>query len=236
MERRPGLEWKVGLFILIALIFVGVMVFAMRGYRAFTPGYTIHVLLHAAGGLSRGAPVRFAGVTVGEVQTVTISRLATEALPQVIVSIWLPRDLTIRSDDRAQIGMLGLLGEKYLEIEPGADQGAIVQSGGQLMGEDPLSETAVIDQAELTLQRLDRFLERADTLLGPTGPLARLNQTLDRVDQFSEQLDETARQARSLMQPWQAVGERMNALLAGPERYLDLLVAIAGLIFALFVA
>lgn len=236
IEGQPSLVWKVGLFVLIALGLLAIMIFAIRGYRTFTPGYTINVLFHSAGGISRGAPVKLTGVTVGEVQAVTISRDERSALPQVTVSIWLPRDLTIRSDDRAQIGMLGLLGEKYLEIEPGTGQGAIVQPRGQLIGEEPLSELDLMLQANRTLQRLDRVLEQIDALLGPAGLVARLNATLDQLQKLSDQLEETAQQARALMRPRQAVGERTNALLAEPERYLGLLLAVASLIFVLLVS
>jgi len=213
MERHPGLEWKVGLFILTALVLLGAMIFAVRGYHTLTPGYTVKVLLHAAGGITRGAPVQFAGVKVGEVQAVTVARAEGEALPRVTLTIWLSRDLTIRADDRAQIAMLGLLGEKYVEIEPGAGQGAVVSPGGQLIGEDPISEVGLVREVEQTLQRLNGVLEQTDALLAPNGPLVRLNQTLNHLDQWGGQWGETARQTQELMRPWQAVGERMNALL-----------------------
>jgi phospholipid/cholesterol/gamma-HCH transport system substrate-binding protein len=235
IERQPRLAWKVGLFVLVALGLLGVMIFAIRGYRTLTPGYTINVLFHSAGGISRGAPVKFAGVSVGEVQAVAISRTERSALPQVTVSIWLPRDLVIRSDDRAQIGILGLLGEKYLEIESGAGQGAIVQSGGQLIGEEPLSELGLMLQAHRTLQRLDHVLAETDALMAPTGLFTRLNATLDQLQKLSDQLEETAHQAQLLMRPWREVGEHTSALLAEPERYLGLLIAVAGLIFVLLV-
>lgn len=236
MEYNPSLAWKVGAFILGGLLLVGLLIFGLQGYRPFAAGYTIQVVLHSAAGIARGAPVQFAGVKVGQVQSVTISRSARAAQPQVILSIWLPADLVIRADDRAQIGLLGLLGEKYLQIEPGAGRGAIIKPGGRLSGEEPLNELALMRQAQQTLQQLDEALTRANALLAPRAVPERLGQMLADADRLSLELQQSARQAQELMQPWQKLGRRANALLDGLARRAGLIAAaLVGLIAVLLI-
>ena len=60
------LEWKVGLFVLVCLVLLGVLVLNFsKGLTFFTPTYTLHLKTANVGGIKREASVLMAGVQVG---------------------------------------------------------------------------------------------------------------------------------------------------------------------------
>ena len=125
MSER-GLEFKVGLLILIsAAILVG-FIFTLGNF-SLRSGYTIYVDYDYIGALQAGAPVKVSGIKVGKVESVEFfggkqdPKLGKRV--QVRVDVWIEdraRD-SIRSDAEFFINTAGVLGEQYLEIVPGHD-------------------------------------------------------------------------------------------------------------------
>ena len=68
------LEWKVGLFVLVCLVLLGVLVLNFsKGLTFFTPTYTLHLKTANVGGIKREASVLMAGVQVGNVTGAELS-------------------------------------------------------------------------------------------------------------------------------------------------------------------
>ena len=67
-------------------------------------------------GLLEGAPVRYAGVNVGNVTAVQLASYA------VLVKVSLDRELLIPADSEFVIATSGVLGDKYIAIKPGQAQ------------------------------------------------------------------------------------------------------------------
>jgi len=124
--RERGLEFKVGLLILISSAILVGFIFILGNFT-LRSGFTIHVDFDYIGSLQPGAPVKVSGIKVGKVKDVEF--LGGKLDPklgkrvQVRVEVWIEdraRD-SIRSDAEFFINTAGVLGEQYLEIVPGKD-------------------------------------------------------------------------------------------------------------------
>jgi phospholipid/cholesterol/gamma-HCH transport system substrate-binding protein len=126
MARERGLEFKVGLLILISSAILIAFIFVL-GNLSLRSGFTIYVDYDYIGSLAAGAPVKVSGIKVGKVSEVEFrggkkdEKLGHRV--QVRVAVWIEdrvRD-SIRSDAEFFINTAGVLGEQYLEIVPGKD-------------------------------------------------------------------------------------------------------------------
>ena len=164
----------VGLFVLIAAAVLIGMVFAISGAFGRT-AKTYHAYFPFAGGLERGATVRYAGgPKVGRVEKLAIDP-QNPARIDVVFSV--QTDLPVKTDSHVKIMSISPLGDNHLEVLPGGAQTALAPPGFLLPSDTYLDFnvlTAQINdlapQAKLLIQSLN---DRA----------ADLKVTLDRVNE-----------------------------------------------------
>ena len=138
MFRDEKLEMKVGLFIGIGIFVMFLIVFSVSDFYGFKRGQTFKVIFDYVNGLTEDAPVRLAGVHVGEVKKIEIFRDENINRTRVRVAIWIKGGINIEKDAVARINTLGLLGEQYLEITPGTDD-IFLKSGATTIGKNPIN-------------------------------------------------------------------------------------------------
>ena len=119
MDSTKTFEIKVGLFIMIGVAILFVIVFSLGGLNLSKTGYRIKVLFNFANGIGGTAPVRLAGVGIGQVQGIRIVRDEKTNITKAELMVWVNDKTKIENDAVVTINTLGLLGEKYLEIYPG---------------------------------------------------------------------------------------------------------------------
>ncbi|MBL7070791.1 MAG: MCE family protein [Candidatus Omnitrophica bacterium] len=163
-------EVKVGIFILIGFILLFIMIFSIGEVYLFKPGYHVKVTFNFANGIAMNAPVRLAGIEVGEVEDIRIYYDTNEERTKVELSAWIKRDISIEEDANAVINTLGLLGEKYLEIFPGKSK-RFLTSDSVLVGIDPVStENMTMELKKL----LDTLIDVAEGIKRGEGTVGRL--------------------------------------------------------------
>lgn len=112
--KRRTLEILVGaLVLLIGYAFVHTS-YSSSKVKTVT-GYSLNLRFHKIGTIKDGAEVKIAGVTVGRVSGMNLDRDSYEVVMQITV----PPDLKLPKDTKAAITTDGLLGNKYVKIEPG---------------------------------------------------------------------------------------------------------------------
>ena len=118
MARR-NIEVLVGLFVLLGI--GGLLFLALKTANLGNIGrgstYTLQARFDNIGGLKVRAPVRSAGVTVGNV---TAIGLDPKTYPGV-VTLEVQRSYQFPKDTSAKILTAGLLGDQYIGLEPGGD-------------------------------------------------------------------------------------------------------------------
>lgn len=166
MFTRSSFELKVGIFIFIGIVILSVIVFSIGNFYSVKRGYTLNVFFSFANGISVGAPVRYAGVEVGEIQGIDVYFDEQENRPMVKLFIWVAQNTWVNEDAIATINTLGLLGEKYLEITPGSRETRLLEKGDTLRGYDPVSTEELTRDTQETLLKIEGMIESIDKIVG----------------------------------------------------------------------
>ena len=161
-------EVFVGLFVLIAAAVLIGMVFAISGAFGRT-SKTYHAYFPFAGGLERGATVRYAGgPKVGRVEKLTIDPQNPVRI-DVVFSV--QTDLPVKTDSHVKIMSMSPLGDNHLEILPGGAQTALASPNSLLPSDtyvDFNALTAQINDLAPQAQRLIQSLNDRATELKVT--------------------------------------------------------------------
>lgn len=132
-------EFKVGLFVVLAIGILSMIVFQIGGLNIFnSKQYKLKVMFDFVSGIAKEAPVQVAGVGVGMVKEVTIFYNTAQKKTQVRLILLVQDDVRIPKDSVAYINTLGILGEKYVEIVPGEDQNNFLGDGDFIVGNNPV--------------------------------------------------------------------------------------------------
>ena len=113
----------------VVLLVAGMFVFFAYGTAQVkgVSGYEVRANFFKVGGLTAGSDVRINGIKVGTVSSSTLDTKTFEAV--VLMSI--SPDVKLPVDTTAGIGSEGIVGGKYVRLEPGGS-GEFVQAGGAL--------------------------------------------------------------------------------------------------------
>ncbi|MBU1754087.1 MCE family protein [bacterium] len=149
-------ELKIGILVAAAIIIAGIMITLAGGKSFYRQGYQIRVHFDYVSGLDTGAPVRLAGMEIGEVRKLRLIGNKIET------TIWVESSAKIHSDARVTINSLGIVGEKYIEITLGK-KGVLLKNGDSITGENPVNVDEVLLRGERVVKMLDyqvKFLEK----------------------------------------------------------------------------
>ena len=109
------LELTVGAFVLVGLVAILFLALQVGSNRWAGDHYTLYARFVDAGGLNEGSSVRIAGVKVGTVGEISLNKEQYVAM----VELKLPVDLVLDDDTIASIKTTGLIGDKFLSLNPG---------------------------------------------------------------------------------------------------------------------
>lgn len=127
MRRSVSRDLVVGIFVLLGLAAVAYLSLSVGGVAYTGPkGLLLSADFDEIGGLKARAPVVISGVKVGEVSAIT---LADDYRARV--SLNLDPALRLPADTSASIVTAGVLGDRYVSLQPGGDD-QILQSGEQI--------------------------------------------------------------------------------------------------------
>ncbi|MBU0571059.1 MAG: MCE family protein [Candidatus Omnitrophica bacterium] len=156
MFRDEKLELRVGLFIGVGIVLMFLIVFSIKDISFMGKGYEINVVFDYVNGITESAPVRLAGVNVGEVREIKLHYDEKAGKTRVRLSTRIRDGVRIEEDAVARINTLGLLGERYMEISPGVSM-IFVSDGDILDGHDP------VDMG-MQMEKMNEFLASATAI------------------------------------------------------------------------
>ena len=208
VTEHVGRRFRVGLVVLVALVAVMIGIF-MVGRRAnlFKKKWPYETRFESAAGLVSGNPVRLNGVTVGNVLEVILSPDPADRTVRVVYDVDRRAAPRLRQGTRASIKTIGLLGDKYIDLEGGTAEEPEVQIGGSI----PAAPGA----------NIEKLLEGSGDLLTDLGAIARsLKNILGRTEQgkgFLGALTTDSRESAELNQGLQATLGHLNTVLKKVE-------------------
>lgn len=146
-------------------------------------------------GLDEKSAVRIAGVRKGKVDKI-------EVLPngKARVTMKIDDDVPLHANSVAKVANLGLLGEKYIELDPGTPTAPILQ-GNELKLSQPGTENASIDQVTNQISAIATDVKAIteslrNVMAGPAGQ-QRLNDIVENVRIVTAQMRELIAANRS---------------------------------------
>ncbi|OPY83564.1 MAG: putative phospholipid ABC transporter-binding protein MlaD [Syntrophorhabdus sp. PtaU1.Bin153] len=127
--KKYSMETVVGIFVVIGLICVGYMTIKL-GKLTFLGNdtYTLYADFTSASGLRVGSPVEIYGIEVGRIEDLTIDSDKQMALVEVRIK----NGIKVYEDATATIKTAGLIGDKFVKIDPGGS-GELLSSGGRIV-------------------------------------------------------------------------------------------------------
>ncbi|MDO8603239.1 MAG: MlaD family protein [Candidatus Omnitrophota bacterium] len=188
MLTKMNFELKVGIFIFIGIVILSVIVFSIGNFYSVKRGYNMNVVFSFANGIGVGAPVRYSGVQVGEVQDIKVYFDEKENKPLVRLNIWVSQNTWINENANASINTLGLLGEKYLEIFPGTRDTRLLQKGDTLRGNDPVSTEELTRSTKELIEKLGILTESVNKIAGDEALRASLKNIFSNMEALSGDL------------------------------------------------
>jgi phospholipid/cholesterol/gamma-HCH transport system substrate-binding protein len=126
--KKYSIETVVGIFVVIGLICVAYMTIKL-GKVAFLGGdyYSLYGNFSSVSGLRVGNPIEIDGIEVGRVEKMSIDQDKQIA----IVEFKMKKGIRIYDDASASIKTAGLIGDKYVKVDPGGG-GTILKPGERI--------------------------------------------------------------------------------------------------------
>ncbi|HWH53330.1 MAG TPA: MlaD family protein [Gemmatimonadaceae bacterium] len=153
MKRSSFITWdqlKVGALILAALIVLGVAIYKLgQSANLFHKRYELVAYLPNASGLQVGGAVFVAGQFAGSIKSIDFLPVDNDTTRNLELRLAIDHDLKdqIRSDSKARVRTLGLLGDKVIDISIGTPRYAVLQEGDTIAIAPSLDYEAVLAQA-----------------------------------------------------------------------------------------
>jgi phospholipid/cholesterol/gamma-HCH transport system substrate-binding protein len=156
MEKLSN-ELKVGILVFAAMALLSILVFGVGEVRLFERGHHYRVIFDSSAGLNEGAAVRMGGVKVGSVRNIDF--IDYEGKRRVVVDLLVRKDLILHGKDRFKITMIGLLGDNYVEIEPGPSKAEVINPGATVVGAEVIGMDEMFKMVQDGLGSINEMLD-----------------------------------------------------------------------------
>ncbi|MGA2458188.1 MAG: MlaD family protein [Terriglobales bacterium] len=155
-----------GLTLLFASATLAVLIFVMSGTGGwFTRKITLRSYFDNAGGLREGAPVRLAGVDIGNVTGIHIVDNKPATPVEVTMKVNTKYKFNLRKDSVTLLTTAGVLGETYVDIDSSTANAPAATDGDTLAARSQPQIEDVVRASQGTLQNMDALLKRVDRIV-----------------------------------------------------------------------
>jgi phospholipid/cholesterol/gamma-HCH transport system substrate-binding protein len=126
--KKYSVESVVGIFVVIGLLCVAYMTVKLGKVSWFGDDYyPLYARFTSVSGLRVGSPVEIDGIQIGRVESMSIDTAREMAL----VELKIEKGIKVYDDGSASIKTSGLIGDKFIKIDPGGG-GDVLKPGGTI--------------------------------------------------------------------------------------------------------
>ncbi|QPJ61560.1 MAG: MCE family protein [Candidatus Nitronauta litoralis] len=178
-------EVKAGFFIVLGIITLGGFIFMLGDVKhLLDERKNLTIIFDYTSGLQVGATVRYAGLDVGRVQSIGLSKLsADEGKDNIAVVTEIDPKIRIKKDSRASIKTEGLMGAFYVDIRPGTRSGKPLGPQEPLVGLASFEFDEVGDMVTEVVAQVVRFTDLTEGLIDDSRQtLEELRNTIRHAD------------------------------------------------------
>jgi len=182
-------EILVGTFVILGFIFLTLVVFFVSGVYLFRPGYKVDVMYEYVSSLDKGAPVRMAGVRVGEVDKVNLIYDENTQQTRVRVKLFIEKGVEIRENYVFKIQGTHILSEPHIEISPESGDEPLLREGAVIEGANPVPVERLVKKADQIAGELTEILVTIRTTIQDPEITEPLREVIRNMAKLSESLD-----------------------------------------------
>ena len=173
------------------------------------------VFTEAVTGLSKGSPVQYNGIQVGEVSQL---KLDANDPRKVLARIQVAADTPIKTDTRAKLGLLGLTGVAFVQLTGGAPTSQPLMPSASdpvpVIKSESSALTKLLSSGGDVITSLNGILDRLSQLVSKQN-VDRINSTLANIDATTSTLAAERGDLRDLIRQAAAASAQLNQTLAG---------------------
>ncbi len=175
---------KIGLFILIGFIILGVFILKIEDIPLTERGERLRVeaRIPSAAGVDRQAAVRIAGVRVGKVEEVRLDGSSA------VLVLSLDPDVRLHEGASVVVTSMGMLGDKYVEVTPGDPSQPELSSGAVIEGDSRPSFDDVLEVADSIGRDVKEVTTALRTSIGGEHGADRIDEIVDNMEQLTASL------------------------------------------------
>jgi phospholipid/cholesterol/gamma-HCH transport system substrate-binding protein len=209
MKPNSNLETTVGIFLLFGIgIICTLILFFGEVQDIFKPTYNLTVQFPDASGLLKGSDVYLSGAVIGKVTT------DPHPIPDTqLVEVHLKIDsvVQLRKDARYVIGSSGLLGDRFVDVQPvqytpDQTKADYIEDGATIQGATTTDFNKLADSAEPLIQRandiaahLDDMINRLNSDVLSSSSDADLKETISKLREMVDNGDSMVKNANDLL-------------------------------------
>ena len=158
--KKYAMETTVGIFVVIGLLGVAYMTVKLGHVSLLgEKTYPLYAPFTTVSGLRVGSPVDMLGIEVGRVERISMDQKNLKA----IVEIRIQNGIQVYDDAIASIKTEGLIGDKYLSLDPGGG-GTLLGPGGTITETQP-----AVDVVDLVGKYIFGGVKKPEEVKEPEG-------------------------------------------------------------------
>ena len=168
MQRTTKVKWgslKVGIVISLAIAVMFWASLSGGGTSIFESKKKFVCYFQNVNGLVTGSPVWMSGVEVGNVKSVKFVNIAPDKQVELVCRVKNEVWDRMTTNAKVQLGTIGFLGDKYVEVIPGVNGGTIISDMDVVPTRDAGSVDAVFSEAKNSITDVRNTIQNVDTLL-----------------------------------------------------------------------
>lgn len=178
VDEHFSAESKVGLFVLagMAILMISIL---MLGDIHFKPQNHLRVVFRNVEGITDKSPVKISGVEIGSVKKVELTE------DKALLTLAIRRDIKLYKNARVRIRSTGIIGTKFIAIDPGLVQPGIpeeaqrLSSGDTVLGQDSLSLDELMERVTKSLDSFTGNGKLGDNLNATVANLRNITDSLN---------------------------------------------------------
>ncbi|MDO7172317.1 MlaD family protein [Mariniflexile sp. AS56] len=154
---------KLGIFVSLGLLILFVIIFFIgSNQNLFSSKFKVSTNFRNVSGLQIGAQVRFSGIAVGTIESISIINDST-----VNVIAMMDKNIKkfIKKDSRASISSEGVIGDKLLIISQGSSKVAEVEDGASIKSFEPVEFDEILASIKVTAENAEVITDELAAML-----------------------------------------------------------------------
>lgn len=231
-------ETRVGLFLMASLAVILVCILTLGNVRFFSRSHRYYVDFTNVEALPPKAAVKVAGVEIGKVRRVSL----VEGHARVTIDI--NPDVAVHTDAHAKVDSTGIIGTKFVNLFPGTEMAAKLESGAAIQGIDTISLNDMVEKLGGLFNPDPQYGNAVDNLKETIANIRNVSRSLNvAMGNHAKEMEEIVMNIRDLsanikvvsahlkeittdnkddirvmVEKFRGVGEKLDALLAKVSR------------------